>query len=672
MSMSLPGAPGGRIDPPNDRDQLLARVGERKAAIYAMVRTILDDLESVAPWDRLYYPPIDTGEFLSMEIALVGMIQDIPERVGALTRALQAGELDEATRELVDNAEFYFHGIGVSVDSELEKLQAKLDAFKAGSSTLSDVERTFVCEISADLKGKYTSSVMGAAASLIAEGLWNGIEIEPILFPEKAEEFDRNERLVARLSRVTETIHNFLDQVPMVDLVASWRQRRRVDQYALAPLYSLLGDLGKLMQLSSRRALYSGDYHQIQLREVLLSARINELTSLHSMTWRSGAGPDRTGDGVYAAMVEKAMEMAAVLDLDILKKVVGDGPVKDLFFIVTMEREDAVAGRSDAEERRLSRLDRIPEELHTLIPLLRDEDLKTFLDLLLGSVLKRASLTVKRQDPGPAAAAEPPAAPVGTAPVSTVEDEPEAVNLEPPELLAPIADDSLLADGALLSLPAEFDFDDSGTTDAPEQTSPLGEAFAPEAFAPDDAWLPPSDVFPQADTFPQADVIPQADVFPQADTSPRDSALPPEEIDLDAGRLEALEKLLEVLTPLLSRGSSNRKSFELVRRLLNQKRTIPASLLQSMRPYLYEVMNQLIPQLRDDVRLSEVFTDYGTRLFGHCQVLCDPNLSPESGAVDVPAVMEQVIDLLNRLDIATRSSVERLPPRGTPPDSMPT
>ena len=128
----------------------------------------------------------------------------------------------------------------------------------------------------------------------------------------------------------------------------------------------------------------------------------------------------------------------------------------------------------------------------------------------------------------------------------------------------------------------------------------------------------------------------------------------------EADRLEALKSLLDVLQPLLSRGSSNRKSFELVRRLLKQNRAIPAGLLQSMRPYLYEVMNLLIPQLRDDTRLGDTYPEYGTTLFGHCQVLCDPTLSPESGLAEVPAVMEQVLDLLNRLAISARSSVERL------------
>ncbi len=641
-------------DPPQDRDQLLSQAGERKARIYAMVRTILDDLEAVAPWGGLYYPPADNQEFLGMETALVAMIEDIPERVGTLTRALEAGEIDNATRDLIDNADFYFHGIRVSVASELDKLRAKLDAFKTAPHALSPVERTFTCEISADLKGKYTSSIMGAAASLIAEGLWNGVEIEPILFPEKAEEFDRNEKLVTGLSRVTETIQHFLDQVPLAELVASWRQQQRVDQYALAPLYSLLGDLGKLMQVSSRRALYSGDYHQIQQREVLLSARINELTSLHSMTWKTAAEAGSSGDGVYAVMIEKAVELAGILDLDMLKKIIGDGPVKDLFFIVTMEKEDVVAGRDDAEERAAARRKRIPEEQHSLIPLLYDEDLKTFLELLLGSVLKRASLTVKRQVPEP-----PPVLPAAPAADMPVAGAPAAgagaVDLEPPELLAAAGDSQ--PGGATFSVqPVEFDL---GALDL---DAPDTGAFDPGAL--DFGGLDPGGA--AAPAAPQENVLP-ADAFLQP--SPPPAGQPPvapaasdrsSAVLETAGRLEALNGLLEVLTPLLSRASSNRKSFELVRRLLSQKRTIPAGLLQSMRPYLYEVMNQLIPQLRDDSRLGEIYADYGTRLFGHCQVLCDPTLTPETGLGEVPAVMEQVIDLLNRLAIAARSSVEKL------------
>ena len=633
---------GHRAEPPRDRDRVLAQVGEGKGRIYAMVRSILDDLEAVAPWDGLYYPPTDAEEFLNMEHALVAMIEDIPNRVERLTAALRDGELDSSTRELVDNAEFYFHGIKVSVASELEKLQAKLAAFQASAASPTSVERTYTCELSADLKGKYTSSIMGAAASLIAEGRWNGIEIEPILFPEKAEEFDRNETLVTRLSQVTEITKSFLDQVPVLDLVTSWKAGHRVDQYALAPLYSLLGDLGKLMQFSSRRALYSGDYHQIQEREVQLSARINQLTSLHSMTWRTGEEADRAEDSVYQVMVENAVELAAILDVEILKKVIGDSLVKDLFAVVTAEKSKSAAG--DTDEQKAARRQRIPKELHPLIPLLYDEDLKTFLELLLGSVLKRASLTVQRQDPQPVPAAAP-AAP------AVAESDLAAVDLEPPELLASMAEDPLLADATLSPPPPDLSLGAAAAS----------AAAASAAAGSDHASAPPeNDQLPSIDTPASHVASPQGDAWP-----PPDEIFPPQdqwsrvETGATGDRFEALNQLLSVLQPLLSRDSSNRKSFELVRRLLNQKRTIPAGLLQSMRPYLYDVMNELIPQLRDDARLGEAFADHGASLFGHCQILCDPNLSPDSGLADVPAVMEQVLDLLNRLAITARSSVER-------------
>ena len=60
-------------------------------------------------------------------------------------------------------------------------------------------EGTHLCEIAADLKGKYASAMMGAAASLVGQGLYNGVELEPVLFLEKAEEFHSARELVERL-----------------------------------------------------------------------------------------------------------------------------------------------------------------------------------------------------------------------------------------------------------------------------------------------------------------------------------------------------------------------------------------------------------------------------------------------------------------------------------------
>ncbi|MCP3957180.1 MAG: hypothetical protein GY719_04950 [bacterium] len=575
---------------PSDREELLAAVGKHKASIYLMVRTTLDDLEAVAPWEGLYYPPTGTEEFLSMETALVAMIEDIPQRVESLTRELLDETADDDTREAGENLEFYFQGIQMSVSSELEKLKRNLDGYRAtvAPQPLSGEQRAFSCEISADLKGKYTSSIMGAAASLIAERRWNGVEIEPLLFPEKAEEFDRNERLVETLSEVTESISGFLELVPLLDLVASWKLHRRVDQYALAPLYTLLGNLGMLMQVSSRRALYSGDYHQIQRRETLLSTRFNELTTLHNMTW--GTVPDAgrlEAEAVYPAMVQKATELAAVLHIELLKKIIGEKSVKDLLVIVTMEKEDEASGLSLGDERRKSRRRRVAEELRPLIPLLYDEDLKTFLELLLGSVLKRASLAIQRE------------------------------SLAQPELKVV----------------------------RPDEMPPAGEAAAVEPAAPETA----------------------AELLAPLPEDLTDSSLEPPGLDsptpgVDAGsaRLEALRALHEVLQPLLSRTGAHRKSFELVRRLLKQQRSIPTGLLDSMRPYLHDLMNSLIPKMHEDGELGDLYNNYGEKLLEQCQVLCDPSLHVGSWGADVPGAMEKVLDLLNRLAIVTRGSIESL------------
>ncbi|MEM1177942.1 MAG: hypothetical protein AAGM22_06345 [Acidobacteriota bacterium] len=433
------------------REELLAEGGEAKASIYRAVRQILNDLEQAAPWDSLYYPPANTEDFLRMTDLLILVIEGIPERVETLTRELEALKAPE---ELVGDFEFFFHGIHTSVEQELTKLKALFASFQRAAPDKDPTpdERDFSCELSADLKGKYSSSIMGASASLIAEGTdWRGVEFEPVLFPEKAQEFERNEKLVETLSEVTENIQNLLEQVPLAELVASWSQGQRVDQYALTALYSLLGNLGKLMREDSRRALYSGDYHQIQRREALLAARVNELTTLHNTTW--GTMPPGMGlspEDAYPRMVQAATELATVLSTDILKKIIGGKRVEDLFHVVMLEKEansSVDRWRSGHEIKPHRSRGRIPEELHSLIILLYDEDLNTFLELLLGSVLKRASLTVRRDledtptpqameemlealgesSPAPSPAAEP------ATPPATGTEPPLAPPAKPPE-----------------------------------------------------------------------------------------------------------------------------------------------------------------------------------------------------------------------------------------------
>lgn len=628
---------------PSSRDQLLARVGSPQNAIYELVRQILDDLEQAAPWDDLYYPPADTEEFLRKATLLLAVIEAIPQRVTSQIEEIEASGIDEATDELLGDMSFFFNGIHMSVEQEIRKLQALLERFQddLGKREPSPEDRDFTCELSADLKGKYSSSIMGAAASLIAGGQWRGVEIEPVLFPEKAKEFERNERLVETLSEVTENIHNLLEQVPLAHLVEKWASEQRVDQYALTPLYSLLGNLGKLMQETSRRALYSGDYHQIQRREGLLASRVNELATLHNMTWGTvPRPPDQTETQLFAKMVRSATELAAVLHIDILKKIIGGGPVETLLQVVMVEKElNSAVDRWRRGQEIQPHPDRfkVPEERHSLIVLLYDEDLHTFLELLLGSVLKRASLTVKKEMEQLAAAA--------SHRESNLLDSIQVV--QPEELQATYgtapggpspASASFAGPASLREQPAS-EWNDLPESEEPTRQVPVGR----------EAW-DSSTLDAELDSLSAPDM----DELPNLG--------PPKVEDDLANRQQAmqslgdLERLLDVLT---APSTPSLRSFQLIQRLLRQKRTIPPAMLQSMQPYLRELENDLLPLLTSGP-LASRFSSFAAGLAQDCQLLGRPQLSPELLAGPVPEAMDRIASQLAELRNKVAEAMEEM------------
>lgn len=604
---------------PASRGELLEKVGSPGRRIFFTVRGLLDQVEEAAPWDSLYYPPAKPEDVGRMLEKMVDVIDQIPVRVRALVAELEKEGVDE---DLVGDLEFFFQGIHMSVLPELEQLRHKLAGLREHPDEHSDQKGEFLCELAADVKGKVSSSMMGASSSLISGARWNGVEIEPVLFPEKAEEFDRNRKLVETLSEVTEAITNLLHQIPLASLVERWRNAQRIDQYALTPLYSFLGNLGRLMQESSRRALYSGDYHQIRRRENRLSSRIAEITTLHNMTWGI-VQPGMTVDmaTIYPLLAKKATELAAVLDFDILRKILGKKQLDDLLMIVTMEKDSGKQGRRE----------RLPEELQGLVPLLYDEDLKTFLELLLGSVLKRASLAVKKENvPPPAAVAPTPAAapmpqaPPAAAPMPTV-----TASLEP--------------------APASSLFPDVDEVLGLTPAAPASAAYAPRRSAAFDAELDalagPSFGDPHPAPVPVAPAPPPAKV---AGVISRES------------KLRALEDLVQLLEDLGSRANPDRKSFELILRLLKQQRVVPPSMLQSMHPYLYGLMNELIPRLNEIQHLGSQLSSHSANLIQLCQTLCLPNPSQDQLHGLFPTSMQRLLNLIDGLSSAALASIEKL------------
>ncbi len=684
------GTPHFGVQPPpvpDNREGIFDLVGPVGQKIYGMVRRILDDLEEAAPWDDLYYPPTLTEEFLRKASLLLAVIEGIPQRVGDLLDQLEQMS-DPLVAELLDDVDFFFNGIHMSVEQEMAKLHSLIERFQQElPRDPSEEERDYTCELSADLKGKYTSSIMGAAASLIAAGKWRGVEIEPVLFPEKAQEFERNERLVATLSEVTENIQNLLEQVPLAELVETWKQGERVDQYSLTPLYSLLGNLGKLMRESSRRALYSGDYHQIQRREGLLAARVNELTTLHNMTWGTvPLAPGQEREDIFPLMIQKATELATVLNTDNLKSIVGDAQVEEIFHVVAVEKDQ----NSSIDRWRFGHdikphpdRAKIPPHLHSLIVLLYDEDLSTFLELLLGSVLKRASLTVRKElkatpsenemsellgsieevgTPETAAGtatSAPPAKPqtsfdpmaievdhdFGKRPVDEPpppEQNPAFAPFDPPEESS--GPDMLFAPAALPKVegtgppePLRLDRELWDTSSFQEELSTLSGPLSGSTLG--------DELDSLDEPFSETITPPGAGGSGELSTADRERAF------------HTASSLRDSLDSL--RSGSQYKSFQLIQRLLKQKRAIPPAMVQSMQPFVASLLNELVPQLDGGAVAGMVSVDI-PQLAADCRTLTQPSFSPTELAGTVPEAMQRLDGLLGHLTESLAQVIDQL------------
>ena len=387
---------------PADREGILERAGAVRRSLYDVVRGTLDELEQAAPWRRLYYPPDSPTAFLAMEVDLLEVVDAIPGRIQKTLGPLLAAS-EGSVRQTLEDAEFFFSGIHGMVSRELERLRARLEErLMDPSAAIPLTERSFVCELTADLKGKYASALMGATASLVAEGLWSGVEVEPILFPEKEEEFRRNQGLFEALGEALEAIRRLPEELDVETLYRCWQEGEKVDQYALTDLSTFRGRLGRLLREGNRRALYSGDYHQIRHREVRLSERVHQLETLHQGTWSEnadGTRPDRDlGD-----LCRLTLEVFAILDVAVLERLIGGRALRAIRDVVTVERETldetfpglAPPGGDDRHRQRL------PAEHRSLVPLLYDDDLVTFLELLRGNVAKRASLREAGIAPAP-------------------------------------------------------------------------------------------------------------------------------------------------------------------------------------------------------------------------------------------------------------------------------
>ena len=593
---------------PSDRDSLLEHILPERQKLYRLVRRMLDELDEAAPWEQLYYPPDDGETFLGMTAALVGVVEQIPMRTRELVEMLSLAAPDDETRRTLEEAEFYFAGIHSMCAHDLGRLRTLLAPHAAPAAPpLTPAQRNFLCEVAADVKGKYASALMGATASIVGEGSWTGVEVEPVLFPEKAEEFERNHALVRALRRTLDAIGELQVAVPFRELLDRWRAGARVDPYALADLATFRGTLGRLLKRDLRRGFYSGDYHQIQRREAALATRAAALEATHHRTWGEPADAPGAGEA-YAQLGQLTLELAALLDVGLLEELLGARAVKD----VRMAAAAEAAAHGEGRERRTH----LPPELEPLVPLLAGEDLKSFLALLLGSVLKRASLAGHER-----------------------------------------GEDAALSAAAPAKAP---------------RSMPSRETRAPATVAARDGKAQPSrggraadrkDQEPGAEALPSiGDALPPVDDVAPRPGVPRSvavvSALPPATLER---RREALTHLHAVLTSLQSGDNPHWSSFRMLQRLLERHARIPPSIVQGAHPFVYEVLNSLVPQLEVAASFDAVPQEARRRLVECCMALTTDGLSPEQMVDEVPAHLSRLHRLLEGLAAATAAQLRTLP-----------
>jgi hypothetical protein len=208
--------------------------------------------------------------------------------------------------------------------------------------------------------------------SLIAGDQIDQLEIEHLLFPERSDDARSARAFINTLREIRHQLDGLVEAQPFAQWISSWREQNRIDRYALVSLTRLRGALGGVLHQDHRRAVHLPDFHQLCRREALLSEKVGEIEALHCATWSTLSVPAET----YGALVWRTLELAAILDVGNLLKNLIDGELVDRLRRTECPDASFVAG----------------DPLRRLV---REDDLRTVIDLLRGSIRKRCSLQVR-------------------------------------------------------------------------------------------------------------------------------------------------------------------------------------------------------------------------------------------------------------------------------------
>jgi hypothetical protein len=122
-------------------------------------------------------------------------------------------------------------------------------------------------------------------------------------------------------------------------------------------------------------------------------------------------------------------------------------------------------------------------------------------------------------------------------------------------------------------------------------------------------------------------------------------------------RREAIETLHQALRQLQSPENAGWSSYRLLQRLLERHAHIPPSMLQGAHPFVYDVLNNLVPQLENAAAVGAVPAEARRRLVECCLALTSDSITPEQMNHEVPANLSRLQRLLEGLQAATAAQL---------------
>jgi hypothetical protein len=124
------------------------------------------------------------------------------------------------------------------------------------------------------------------------------------------------------------------------------------------------------------------------------------------------------------------------------------------------------------------------------------------------------------------------------------------------------------------------------------------------------------------------------------------------------GPRESLQRLDASLSSLLSHENPNRAALRMLQRLLERHSRIPPSMVQAAHPFLFGVLNELVPELEAAAAHGLVPAKARDKLVECCTALTDRFLTPQQMDTEVPANFLRLQRLLEGLSAATSAQLK--------------